>query len=348
MVAEPTATPDPSREKLVQLAFERFGAPAVFLAKAAVLTAFANGRATGLVVDVGGQSTTVSAVHDGYVLRRSLARSPLGGDALTEAMLRAVEAKAGTGPSGGLVRPRYSFTRREVRPGEFAVADLSFPATTESYLRFKRLEVAADMKESACRAYDDAYTAAGDTLAVPTVSYELPDGSTIEVGPDRFLVPELLFNPELLATLAPGFSPWDGSGMAATAAAAAAAPAQGQAQAQAQGQGQGPLKGLPRLVRDCLERCDPDVQRDLYGNLLLTGGGSLFAGLPQRLEKEVAALSSSAVRVRVSVPATAAERRFGVWIGGSILASLGSFQQMWMSKQEYEEHGAGLILKKAP
>ena len=45
---------------------------------------------------------------------------------------------------------------------------------------------------------------------------------------------------------------------------------------------------------------------------------------------------------------SAAERRFSVWIGGSILASLGTFQQMWMSKAEYEEHGANLILRKAP
>ena len=47
-------------------------------------------------------------------------------------------------------------------------------------------------------------------------------------------------------------------------------------------------------------------------------------------------------------PISTVERRFSVWIGGSILASLGSFQQMWMSKAEYQEHGAGLINKKAP
>ena len=45
------------------------------------------------------------------------------------------------------------------------------------------------------------------------------------------------------------------------------------------------------------------------------------------------------VRVKVTASANAVERKFATWIGGSILASLGSFQQMWMSKQEYENTG---------
>jgi len=42
------------------------------------------------------------------------------------------------------------------------------------------------------------------------------------------------------------------------------------------------------------------------------------------------------------------ERRFSVWLGGSILGSLGSFHQMWMSKAEYDEHGPALIHRKSP
>ena len=56
----------------------------------------------------------------------------------------------------------------------------------------------------------------------------------------------------------------------------------------------------------------------------------------------------SNTRVKVMTSASAIERKFSVWIGGSILASLGTFQQMWMSKSEYEEHGASLIHRKAP
>lgn len=53
-------------------------------------------------------------------------------------------------------------------------------------------------------------------------------------------------------------------------------------------------------------------------------------------------------RAQVVCPTNSVERRYSVWIGGSILASLGTFQQMWMSRAEYQEHGAGLIHKKAP
>ena len=54
------------------------------------------------------------------------------------------------------------------------------------------------------------------------------------------------------------------------------------------------------------------------------------------------------MKVKVVAPSTPQERRFSVWIGGSILASLGSFQQLWMSKAEYDEHGASAIQRKCP
>ena len=66
-------------------------APAVFLAKNPVLTSFASGKATSLVVDIGGQGTCVTAVHDGYALTKSSVRTPLGGELLTDLMLKSLE-----------------------------------------------------------------------------------------------------------------------------------------------------------------------------------------------------------------------------------------------------------------
>jgi len=59
------------------------------VAKNPVLTAFASGRATALVVDCGGAGTTVAAVHDGYALQKAVTRSPLGGDVITDVVLKA-------------------------------------------------------------------------------------------------------------------------------------------------------------------------------------------------------------------------------------------------------------------
>jgi actin-like protein 6A len=55
-----------------------------------------------------------------------------------------------------------------------------------------------------------------------------------------------------------------------------------------------------------------------------------------------------AIKVKLQAPSTNLERQYGAWIGGSILASLGSFQQMWFSRHEYQEYGASLIERKCP
>jgi actin-like protein 6A len=87
---------------------------------------------------------------------------------------------------------------------------------------------------------------------------------------------------------------------------------------------------------------------DSVGSALCAGGSSLFMSTKERLDRELLELAPQAARVRVTTHQNATERRFSVWLGGSILGSLGSFHQLWMSKQEYEEHGAGLIHRKSP
>jgi actin-like protein 6A len=109
-----------------------------------------------------------------------------------------------------------------------------------------------------------------------------------------------------------------------------------------------PLKGLAEIILDTINACDVDARKDLFGGVVVAGGGSLFAGLRERLESELHDRAPTNVRVKVTASVNTVERKFSTWIGGSILASLGSFQQMWLSKAEYEEHGAGLIHKRCP
>ncbi|KAJ8532087.1 hypothetical protein K7X08_012010 [Anisodus acutangulus] len=85
-----------------------------------------------------------------------------------------------------------------------------------------------------------------------------------------------------------------------------------------------------------------------FSSILLAGGTALMQQLKERLEKDLLEESPQAARVKVLASGNATERRFSVWIGGSILASLGSFQQMWFSKSEYEEHGASYIQRRCP
>ena len=90
-------------------------------------------------------------------------------------------------------------------------------------------------------------------------------------------------------------------------------------------------------------KCDVDIRKDLYGNIVLAGGVTLLPGIDTRLEKELSALAPASMKVKVVAPP---ERKYSVWIGGSILSSLSTFQQMWISKQEYDESGPSIVHRK--
>lgn len=94
--------------------------------------------------------------------------------------------------------------------------------------------------------------------------------------------------------------------------------------------------------------CDADARAALWGAVAAVGGGACATGWLDRLGRELAARAPSAHRLKLSAPPAQAERRFAAWIGGSILASIGSFQQMWISSQEYDEGGKGQLERKCP
>ncbi|XP_010539996.1 PREDICTED: actin-related protein 4 [Tarenaya hassleriana] len=314
LLAEPSSNTQQQREKAAELMFEEYKIPALFTAKNAVLTSFASGRATSLVVDCGGGSTTIAPVHDGYVLQKAVISSPIGGEFLTDCLLKSLESK------GTKIRPRYSFKRKEIRPGEFQVVDVDLPDTTETYRLFCQRMIVSDIKESVCRVPDTPYD---DTSYsnIPMTSYELPDGQTLEIGADRFKIPDVMFNPFLVQTI-PGMENY--TGMLPS------------------------IRGLPHMVIESINKCDVDIRRELYSSILLAGGTASMQQLKERLEKDLLEESPQSARVKVLASGNTTERRFSVWIGGSILASLGSFQQMWFSKSEYEEHGASYIQRKCP
>jgi actin-related protein 4 len=80
-------------------------------------------------------------------------------------------------------------------------------------------------------------------------------------------------------------------------------------------------------------------------NIIVTGAGSLIEKLPERLQADLQALYPNP-KVRVIASSQGTERKFGAWIGGSVLASLGTFHQMWVSRGEWEEFGGGIVEKR--
>lgn len=90
-------------------------------------------------------------------------------------------------------------------------------------------------------------------------------------------------------------------------------------------------------------KCDVDIRKDLYANVVLSGGTTMFQGIGERMTKELTALAPSTMKIKVVAPP---ERKYSVWIGGSILSSLSTFQQMWISKGEYDESGPTIVHRK--
>lgn len=316
-----------ARETFAEMLFEKAKTPAMFLARSAVLTAFASAKSSALVVDCGASSLVVTPVHEGYALRRSALVSPLAGNRLTSDVLAAVAAR------GVVVRPRFSFRRKEVRPGEWQVVDTPFPSTATSYSQYCVREIAEDIKHTLCRvaprtdqpaapqpaaspsaavpfASASASSSASATTATPA-RYELPDGTSFELAAERESIPELLFNP-------------------------AAHPAGGPA-----------LRGVHQLVMEVIAKCDIDIRQTMYSSVILTGAGGLLPGFAERLAAELRA-ATPLFKGKLIVPSNAEERKFATWIGGSILASLGTFHQLWVSKKDYDESGKGIIEKKCP
>jgi actin-related protein len=98
-----------------------------------------------------------------------------------------------------------------------------------------------------------------------------------------------------------------------------------------------------QLTYNSIVKCDIDIRKDMYTNIVISGGTTMFPGTADRLQKEISSLAPSTMKVRVIAPP---ERKYSVWIGGSILGSLSTFQQMWVTKQEYDECGPGIVHRK--
>lgn len=297
------------REKLTELMFEKYNIPAFFLVKNAVLAAFANGRSTGIIVDSGASQTSAVPIHDGYVLTQAIVKSPLAGDFIT------MQCKQFLEESQIEVIPPYMIASKEVvkesEPAKWLRKN-NIPEVTKSWHNYMVKEVIQDFQSSILQVYDSPYEKESvDNM--PTVHYEFPNGYNQDFGSERFLIPEALFDPTNIKGV-PGTT----------------------------------MMGAAQVVTTSVGMCDIDVRPSLYGSVIVTGGNTLIQGFTERLNRDLSNKTPPSMRLKVISANGTAERRFGAWIGGSILASLGTFQQMWISKQEYDEGGKTQVERKCP
>lgn len=109
-----------------------------------------------------------------------------------------------------------------------------------------------------------------------------------------------------------------------------------------------PSRAISKMAFDAISACDIDMRRELFGGIVLTGGCSLIPGTVERFTRELAILTPQLFKMKIIASQTSIERTAGPWIGGSIVSSLGTFQQAWISKSEYDELGSTGALRKCP
>ena len=319
MTEAPWNTPK-AREKAIEVVMENWGTPAFWLSRTPVLAAFAAGKATALVIDVGGANTSVTAIHDGMVLKRSIQRSPAAGVWLSGQIRSMWKSQD---PPVNVVPTFMVENKKPVEAGappDCRLRNFGFPIH-DSFRAFEEERVLTEFKESVVEVWrgPGKYLNPGNedfAKTQPGRVFEFPDGSNQMWREQRYRVAEGMWD-ETAAY--PSLNPDE----------AAITKAQ----------------TIPALIKAALDGVDVDLRPNLLGNVVVTGSTSLLNGFNDRLNHELTNMYPG-LKIKLHAAGLTSERRFGAWIGGSILASLGTFHQMWISRKEYEENGAGIVEKR--
>lgn len=266
LLTEAPMNPKINREKMTEIMFETFNVPSMYISIQAVLSLYASGRTTGLVLDSGDGVTHTVPIYEGYALPHAIQRLDLAGRDLTDYMVQLLTERG------------YNFTTSAERE---IVRDIK-----------EKCAFVSDSYDKDMKSYDKLY------------EYSLPDGQIVKVGKEAFRCPELLFQPSHRGLEYPG---------------------------------------IHEVTYNSINKCDVDIRKDLYNNIVLSGGTTMFDGLSTRMTTEMEFLTNNKTKIKI---VDHPERKYAVWVGGSILASLASFQDMWISKSEYQDVGASVVHNK--
>eukprot|EP00128_Syssomonas_multiformis_P014807 Colp12_sorted_trinity150504_noHs@19943 len=267
LMTEPALNSEDDRAKTLQIQFEHFQVPSLALVVSGVLSLYSTGRTSGTVLDCGHGSTTALSVDKGSLLPQSIHKSEVGGANLTDLLLKALNER------GGDFKVETERRYRHV-----------------SYIKEGALYIAQDF------ALEEAKT-------LPLATHELPDGTEVEIGNERYQIPEALFQPSRIGDTSPG---------------------------------------IHELVHLSITSCDPYLYSTMLSNIVVCGGTAKIQGLPQRARKELAILNGSEIPDFVDY-SSVCQPDYTAWVGGSVLATHSAFSKIAWKREEYAEVGPSLI-----
>jgi actin-related protein len=179
LLIERSYNPPPIRQQLLEILMEECQVPATFFGRDATMACYACGRTTSTVVDIGYSGTTVSPVYEGYVEQKGIRRAPIGSASMDEMVVSQLQSlvKSVNGKSTSL-KPLYQVQNPRAQ-------------RKDAFRRLSLLDIGKDCRESG--AGQAINTAASKSLMVPSMSYSLPDGQTVDVpSQTRFAVANLV------------------------------------------------------------------------------------------------------------------------------------------------------------
>jgi len=282
LLTEPPLNPHKNRQLMLQKMFEKYQFQGVYVAIQAILTLYAQGLLTGVVMDSGDGVTHIVPVYEGFSLPHLTARIDVAGRDVTRYLIKLLLLRG------------YAFNR---------TADFE----TVRQIKEKLCYVGYDLKLE--------NQLANDTTVLVS-KYKLPDGRVIRFGRERFMAPECLFSPALI----------DRDGM-----------------------------GISEALFNCINTADMDLRQPFYNHIVLSGGTTMYPGLPSRIEKDIRELYhkhvakgnpevSAKFQVRIEDPP---RRKHMVFLGGAVLAEIMKDKEsFWVSRQEYAEKGVDYCLNK--
>ncbi|CAB66436.1 Ino80, NuA4 and Swr1 complex actin-like protein Arp4 [Schizosaccharomyces pombe] len=321
LITEPFDNPPENRVKTLETMFESLRCPATYLAKQETCAAFASGKGTACLVDIGAERSSVSAIYDGFVLQKGYQVQHFSGNAINDILAQTLRDK------NFEVMPKYLVkSKNPVEIGQPANCELRPRDTTDSYHQFQVQRVYDEWKEE-CALISDVPFSSETTIAES--EFEFPDGSRMMFGAERYQIPEHLFVPgsdeEMNEEPSKPIEQTENNEVSQQDSSVTNTSSR--------------ILGIPQLFQNCISECDVDIRASLLNNVIVCGGTSLMQGFSLRLQNELSKLYPGS-RLKIHASGHVVERSYASWLGGSILSSLGTFHQLWISRQEYEEHGS--------